>query len=34
MKKEQLYETIGEIDDKYVDDAHKITKKKGKKYLD
>lgn len=30
MKKEQLYETIGEIDDKYVDDAHKITKKKAR----
>ena len=27
MKKEKLYEAIGEIDDNYINDAHLITKK-------
>lgn len=28
MKKEKLYEAIGEIDDNYINDAHLTTKKK------
>ncbi len=30
MKKEQLYEVLGDIDENYINDAHLTTKKKSR----